>query len=501
MTKAAPWGLEWRSKTSFIIITIALGLFTDLFLYGLPVPLLPYILKDRLDLPATKIQSVSSMLLASHTVISAIFCPIAGILTDKCAGRKSPYVTGVLLLLLATILFFLGVNIVTLVLARVLQGISGALVWTVGQAILIDTVGAENVGKATGSVRHEVHNLGAPVLINDCTLQIFGVISVGVLAAPVLGGILYHRTSITGPLALGCSLLGVDLIMRLLVVEKKIGAQFGSDRGDPRRQRQNLEGPEEGSAQDPLLQKPLNPAYIIPPGQPRLIRSYPILYCFKDARMLTANWITLMQAALMGSLDATVPIVGKTSYGFSSLQTGLLFIPILLPSLILGPVAGGITDRQGPKMMVVWGFGLLVPIFVSLRVTQPGGLDQILICCFLLTLCGTCLAVTNPPALVESTLVVEKYHQANPDMFDAHGPYAQVSSMTGFMYNVGTALGALLAGALTDAIGYGNMNLVTAALSFATAVLGFFYLNGKSADSEDGSVDSTIIRTRNDIKV
>lgn len=164
MTKAAPWGWRWRSKTPFIITTIALGLFTDLFLYGLPVPLLPYILKDRLNLPETKIQSLSSSLLASHALTSAVFCPVAGILTDKSSGRKLPYLTGVLLLLLATILFFLGDSVATLVIARVLQGTSGALVWTVGQAFLIDTVGARNVGKATGSVCHNCRRLRAALL-------------------------------------------------------------------------------------------------------------------------------------------------------------------------------------------------------------------------------------------------------------------------------------------------------------------------------------------------
>lgn len=283
--------------------------------------------------------------------------------------------------------------------------------------------------------------------------------------------------------------------MRLLVLEKKVAAEFGLDLGDPERERRNLEGSVEGGEEEPLLQKPPNPVYIIPPGQPWLIQSYPILYCFKDTRMLTANWITLMQAALVGTLDATVPMIGEASYGFTSLQTGLLFIPILLPGLMLGPLAGGITDRQGPKTMVVWGFGLLVPVFVSLRTVQPGGIDQILIYGLILTLCGTCLAVTNPPALVESTLVVEKYHEANPEIFGAHGPYAQASSITGLVYNAGTALGALVAGALTDAIGYGNMNLVTAALSFVTATLGFFYLHGKPADRKMG--DSTVIRTRN----
>lgn len=465
MTKAALWGLSWRSKTPFIVTTVALGLFTDLFLYGLPLPLLPYILKERLRLPATKIQSYLSSLLAAHTLSSLCFCPVAGILTDRFSARKLPYLIGVVALLLATILFFLGHNMATLVIARVLQGSTGAFVWTVGQAILIDTVGAENVGKATGSI--------------------YGMISVGVVAAPVLGGILYHRIGFAGPLALGCSLLGVDLIMRLLMVDKKIAAGLGIKNREPAEQHQHSEDTWEEGPQDPLLKTPHVQAYLIPAEQPRVIQSYPILYCFKDARMLTANWITLIQAILLSALDATVPTVGEEYYDFNSLQTGLLFLPILLPCLILGPVAGRIMDRRGSRIVVVLGFGLVAPVFILLRIVQPGGHIRILIYCIILTLCGTCLAATNPPALVEPLLVIEGYQKANPELFGPNGQYGQVSSVTGLVYNAGTALGAVLAGTLKNAVGYGNMNLVTAALALVTALLGFFYTSAKPVDRED----------------
>ena len=152
MTKGAPWGLRWRSGTSFIIITVALALFTDLFLYGLPVPLLPYILQNRLHRPAGDVPKYSSILLAAHAISSAVFCPVVGILVDKFSGRRTPYLVGVLILLSATILSFLGKSVEVLILARVLQGMAGAVVWTVSQAVLIDTVGAGNVGKVTGSV-------------------------------------------------------------------------------------------------------------------------------------------------------------------------------------------------------------------------------------------------------------------------------------------------------------------------------------------------------------
>ena len=46
-----PWALNWRSNTLFIVATVAVGLFTDLFLYGLVVPLLPFVLRSRLEVP------------------------------------------------------------------------------------------------------------------------------------------------------------------------------------------------------------------------------------------------------------------------------------------------------------------------------------------------------------------------------------------------------------------------------------------------------------------
>ncbi|KAL8825757.1 MAG: hypothetical protein Q9191_004218 [Dirinaria sp. TL-2023a] len=266
------------------------------------------------------------------------------------------------------------------------------------------------------------------------------------------------------------------------MVEKRTAAELGINKGEPAEQGQRSEDACEASAEDSLLKTPQAQAYLIPAERPWVLQSYPILCCFKDVRMLTANWITLIQATLLSTLDATVPTVGEEYYDFNSLQTGLLFIPILVPGLMIGPVAGRITDRRGPKSIVVWGFGLLVPVFILLRLVQPGGHIRVLIYCILLTLCGTCLAATNPPALVEPLLVIEKYHKANPDLFGPRGPYGQISSITGLVYNGGTALGALLGGATKDAVGYGNMNLVTAALSFTTALLGLLYTGAKPVD-------------------
>lgn len=69
----------------------------------------------------------------------------------------------------STLLLCLGQSLALLVLGRVLQGISAAIVWTVGLALLVDTVGHERVGQAMGYVAMSM--------------------SVAILVAPLLGGV------------------------------------------------------------------------------------------------------------------------------------------------------------------------------------------------------------------------------------------------------------------------------------------------------------------------
>lgn len=147
-----PAGLKWRSNTLFIVATIAMGMFTDLFLYGLVVPVLPFLLKERIGTPDDQIQSTVSGLLAAYGASSVLAAPITGILADRIATRQAPFLAGVAALLAATLLLFLGETVAVLAIARVLQGISAALVWTIGLALCLETVGPENLGKTVGSV-------------------------------------------------------------------------------------------------------------------------------------------------------------------------------------------------------------------------------------------------------------------------------------------------------------------------------------------------------------
>lgn len=147
-----PRGLRWRSNTVFIIATVALGLFTDLFLYGLVVPVLPFMLSDRMSIPEDEIQSYVSGLLAVYAGVQLVCSVPVGWIADRAPSRQLPFLCGLVALLAGTVMLALGRSMAVLILARALQGVSATVVWTIGLAMVLDTVGTENLGKTMGVV-------------------------------------------------------------------------------------------------------------------------------------------------------------------------------------------------------------------------------------------------------------------------------------------------------------------------------------------------------------
>lgn len=67
----------------------------------------------------------------------------------------------------------MGSSITVLVIGRLLQGVAAAVVWVVGLALLVDTVGKDEIGQSMG-------------IISAAT-------SAAVFLAPLLGGVVYDK--------------------------------------------------------------------------------------------------------------------------------------------------------------------------------------------------------------------------------------------------------------------------------------------------------------------
>lgn len=463
-----PAGLKWRSNTLFIVGTVAVGLFTELFLYSLVVPVLPFMLQDRVGIPEDQVQSYVSGLLTAYAAASVISSPFAGIMADRLSTRQAPFLVGVFIMFLATAGLFVGRTIPVLVVARALQGVAGAFVWTIGLALCLETVGPENLGKTIGSI--------------------FSFISVGSLAAPVVGGVLYDKAGYAGVFGAGFAVLAVDFICRAVVIEKKVARRYEGHSDNPTHDSEtngHADGQDEESQangeEEPLLgkKKEEQQSFKLSPNQPRIARIIPILPCLSDPRLLTALLVALIQATLLGAFDSTVPTMGQELFGFSALEAGILFLPLGVADLILGPLWGWLVDKYGTKPVAVISYTYLVPILVLLRLPRAGGNDQAILFGGLLALCGVGLAGIGAPSIVEAGDVVQKYYEANPEFFGEDGPYAQLYGLNSMVFSLGLTLGPEIAGEVKEAIGYGNMNIVLAAICAVTAVLCFVYIGGK----------------------
>jgi MFS family permease len=116
------------------------------------MPVLPYLLRNRLGLPVDIIQSHVSVLLAAFSAATLVFAVPAGWLVDWMASRRHPYLIGLLALIVATIMFASAESITLLFVSSVLQGLSAAFVAAAGLAMVIDTTGFKNLGKTLGTV-------------------------------------------------------------------------------------------------------------------------------------------------------------------------------------------------------------------------------------------------------------------------------------------------------------------------------------------------------------
>lgn len=185
----------------------------------------------------------------------------------------------------------------------------------------------------------------------------------------------------------------------------------------------------------------------------------------------------------ISQFDATIPTLASTLFSFSSLSSGLLFIPLDIPYLLLGPLAGWAVDRYGPKPAAVLGFSWLTLSLTLLRLPTsnlaPSRKQNIILYSSLLALNGLGLAIIGAPAIVEASTVVRKYDLANPGFFGPNGPYAQLYGCNSLVFSLGLTVGPLLSGGLRDEVGYGNMNAVVAGIAALAAGLSLGVVGGK----------------------
>ncbi|OAQ98365.1 hypothetical protein LLEC1_01167 [Akanthomyces lecanii] len=439
---SAPCGYRWRSQRLFVIIKVGFGLFSDLFLYAVVVPIMPFVLRDRLGIDADAIQTQTSRQLAAYAGSSVLFAVPAGWEAEKLGSRKLPLVVGIAALL----------------------GVSVAVVWTVGFATIQDLVGARDMGRVTGSM--------------------LSLVSVGELAASALGGWLYDAGGMQAVFALCAAVLLVDMTMRLLMLDRLEMERYkvvsNRDEDDPDAdlsESTTAQGCLSADETSPVLQEcdaPEIHEFRIPENAGWLARNLPVLFCMRNSRLSMAMAMALVQGIIFAAIDATVPIQLTSLFSFTSKQVGMTFACMVVPLVGLGPAAGWAVDRCGPRAVAMTGYALLVPaagLFSLPSLGIPSDAARLPLFCVALALNGVALALTGPISYVEAGSAIDLYQMANPGFFGKHGPSAQLYGFNSLFFFLGLAIGRPAGGWLSEAYGFHVMALVFAGIAAVMLVL------------------------------
>lgn len=541
-----PMLLGFRSSKTFIIITISTAIFTDIFVYALIVPVVPFALTSRAGIAPGSVQTWISILLAVYGAALLVASPFCGWLADRSSSRRMPLLLGLLALAGSTVMLCVGSSIGVLTGARVLQGVSAAVVWVVGLALLVDTVGSAEVGQAMGYVGISM--------------------SLAILLAPLLGGVVFAKAGYYAVFAMAFGLIAVDVVLRLVMIEKKIAVRWlDADVGVTKKEEispaerssqpavematvttpsQQVEGGRgsaneakassssfdiEGgrnSTKDPIAEIGNDQAeksprqadektahldsiqtekYPMPVNENPLIptntdlhwtsRLPPVIRLCSSRRLLSALWACLIQSTLLTSFDSTLPLFVKNTFHWDSTGAGLIFLPLVIVSFI-GPVIGHLSDKYGPRWPATAGFVLGCPFMILLRLVDHDSTGQKALLCALLALEGASLTLVLTPTLAEMTYAVAgKEARYPPGHFGRNGAYAQAYSLLNMAWAAGCFVGPLLAGLVSEAHGWGTATLILGCISLFTALPTVIYTGGSVFKARRRKKEEAMMRT------
>lgn len=308
----------------------------------------------------------------------------------------------------------------------------------------------------------------------------------GPLLAHPLSGVLYQLAGINAVAGAAATMLFLDLVLRLLVIVKPL--RKGDSPSVEATDQQTIHQAHQTDEQTPLIvtNGQTNP-FNISTRRNILFDRVPVLYCLTSRSMLVSLAVIFAEAVFFSSFSATVPLHAREAFKFDPLRAGFMMMPIGLVTLIIGPVAGWAVDRYGTKPLAVAGFGVLVlGLNMMCLVSSTGSSEEVPVYASALGICGVGLALLDSPAIVESMILVKRFHEANPGLFDARGPYAQHNAVVFTFFSLGMSVGPEVAGGLKYILGYGNMLLVLSGFAGIMAVVSLIWLDGSGSNPNVG---------------
>ncbi|KAL8941385.1 MAG: hypothetical protein Q9216_002263 [Gyalolechia sp. 2 TL-2023] len=427
----------------------------DWFLYGVIIPVQPFALVSQSHVAPKDTQRWTSVLLAMCGGATCLFSPLCGYIADNTSSRRFPLLLGLIFLTTATALLCIGSSLTILASGRLLQGLSAAVLYTAGSALIAETVEQQNIGQAMGWLGWAQ--------------------TASTIVSPVLGGVVFDRAGYRAVFAMVFALAAVDSVLRFGMIEKRIARQW-QERVQNHHAREPSLDLQRGVEKEPYDGETSASTAMPTESRKSAISSLhhwllgigswkppkPAIFdLLREPDLLIALGGILIQTLFLTSFDTVLPLFAQATFHWGSTAAGLSFIPLLIPTLC-APVVGHVSDKYGARWPVATGFLLAAPGFICLRFVAHNTMAQKGLLCVLLAVAGLAFTLILVPLSGEVALAVD----------DRGGSrvYGQAYGLFNFMFGAGLVAGPLLSAYLRDRYGWGTLVLILGCMSVTSAI-------------------------------
>lgn len=393
-------------------------------------------------------------------------------------------------------LLHLGSTLATLVLGRILQGLSSACVSSVGFAILFDAFGTEEAGGAMGWVAASL--------------------DAGGFIGPALAGVLFSAGGELAVFIFAYAFIVFDILLGVLVIldrkqpDRKMplasssasssDSDSDSDSEDSTAVASTVVSDNDNNISSKVEKSSGEDGSDLADGknssQPRSVTtdSRPAGVSFRrlmlNPRLLAAFTGWLVVGSFETAFDSVLPIFVEQTYHWAVIGAGLIFLGFYLPGIIISPICGYIMDRvrNSPRILCTLGFALAGPSFIMLGLAEGPQVSKQALLCVLLSLVGIGTGLSGPPLLKEVGTVVELAERENPGAYGPKGATARAYGVHNAAFAIGNLLGPVLAGAMKAAYGWGVMGWVFGVMSLVMGAVTMCSLEGWIWDSTSPSL-------------
>ncbi|KAF9892236.1 hypothetical protein FE257_002013 [Aspergillus nanangensis] len=436
---------NWRSSNAFIMTSMAMAIFTDELLYAFMVPLLPYVLEQRIHLDSSLTQRCTSVFLIEGALVSVISSPFVGALADRVSSKKTLLLSTLVLTLVSSVWLAITTSLPWFFVGRFFQSLASNSLWIIGMSTLADNIGTEHIGKVSG--------------------MLSTVSAAGTTAGPVISGILFHLGGYWTAWAGAFSCIVMDIIMRTLMLEKP--KKFPQAESHPNN---------EDNETDPLLpqSQPTTSNPPVPsPIHPKTGFQF-YTYVLHHPGFVAGIVSYFLFALLTASLEATLPLHVRDIFGWGTFPVGLLFAGFQGPGMILSPLSGWLRDRVGPRIPSTVGFLSVAPFLWLLGV--PGHArfgwasaetnGQVIYAGSVVVI-GALICLLNGVGMTEPALAVDELEARNPGIFGPNGGYSRGMAVSAMSWTTGLLVGPAITGFMVEWVGYYELQGVLGGLCFA----------------------------------